>query len=44
VDTLRDLYAEQPVGSEVWSALAWCIGLLAVAYALAMHVYHRKFA
>ena len=24
VNTLRDLYAEQPVGSDIWIALAWC--------------------
>ena len=44
VDTLRNLYAEQPVGSHIWTALAWCVGLLVVAYALAMRVYHRKIA
>jgi ABC-2 type transport system permease protein len=44
VDTLRSLYAEQPVGVDVWVALAWCVGLLVVAYALAMRVYHGKIA
>ena len=44
VDTLRNLFAEQPVGNDIWTALAWCVGLLAVAYALAMRVYHRKIA
>jgi ABC-2 type transport system permease protein len=44
VDTLRNLYAAQPVGSDIWTALAWCFGLLVVAYALAMRVYHSKFA
>ncbi|HEY0948719.1 ABC transporter permease [Nocardioides sp.] len=44
VDTLRSLYAEQPVGHDIWIALAWCLGLLVVAYLLAMRVYHRKFA
>ncbi len=44
VDTLRDLYAEQPVGNELWTALAWCVGLLLVAYALAMRTYRRKIA
>ena len=28
VNTIRDLYAEQPVGSDGWLALAWCVGLL----------------
>ena len=44
VDTLRNLYAEQPVGSDIWTALAWCIGLLVVAYAFAMNTYRRKIA
>lgn len=44
VDTLRNLYAEQPVGNQGWIALAWCVGLLVVAYALAMATYRRKFA
>jgi ABC-2 type transport system permease protein len=42
VDTLRHLYAQQPVGADIWTALAWCIGLLAIAYALAMRAYHRR--
>jgi ABC-2 type transport system permease protein len=42
VDTIRDLFAQQPVGADAWTALAWCVGLLAVAYALAMATYHRK--
>jgi ABC-2 type transport system permease protein len=44
VDTLRNLYADQPLGHDVWTALAWCVGLLVVAYALGMRVYHRKLA
>lgn len=42
VNSIRNLYAEQPVGDDVWLALAWCAGLLVLAYALAMRVYHRK--
>jgi ABC-2 type transport system permease protein len=44
VNTLRNLYAEQPVGNDGWIALAWCVGLLVLAYALAMRTYRRKFA
>ncbi|MCU1366788.1 MAG: transporter permease [Ilumatobacteraceae bacterium] len=44
VNTLRNLYAQQPVGNDVWTALAWCIGLLAVAYALGVRTYRRKLA
>jgi ABC-2 type transport system permease protein len=42
VNTLRNLYAEQPLGHDVWTALAWCSGLLVLAYALAMRTYHRR--
>jgi ABC-2 type transport system permease protein len=44
VNTIRDLLAQQPVGAGVWTALAWCVGILIVAYALAMATYHRKIA
>ena len=42
VDTLRSLYAEQPLGNDLWIALAWCLGILVVAYTFAMRTYHRK--
>ncbi|MEP6799425.1 MAG: ABC transporter permease [Lapillicoccus sp.] len=42
VNTLRQLYAGQPVGNDAWIALAWCVGLLVVAYALAMRTYRHK--
>jgi ABC-2 type transport system permease protein len=44
VNAIRDLYTQQPVGSDLWVALAWCVGVLLVAYALAMATYHRKIA
>jgi ABC-2 type transport system permease protein len=44
VNTIRDLYTQQPVGTGIWVALAWCVGLLVVAYALAMITYRRKIA
>jgi ABC-2 type transport system permease protein len=42
VNTVRDLYTQQPVSSDIWIALAWCLGLFGVAYALAVRIYHRK--
>jgi ABC-2 type transport system permease protein len=42
VDTVRNLYAQQPVGSHIWTALGWCVGLLVLAYAFAMRVYRGK--
>src|SRR3954469_24739419 len=44
VNTIRDLFAGQPVGRDGWVALAWCVGLLLVAYALAMRTYRSKIA
>jgi ABC-2 type transport system permease protein len=44
VNTIRDLYTQQPVSTGIWTALAWCVGILIVAYALAMATYHRKIA
>jgi ABC-2 type transport system permease protein len=42
VNTIRDLFAGQPVGNDIWIALAWCVGILIVAYTFAMVTYHRK--
>ena len=42
VDAIRDLLTRQPVHTTIWTALAWCVGLLLVAYVLAMVTYRRK--
>lgn len=42
VNTIRDLFAQRPVGDDVWIALAWCVGILVVAYGFAMAAYRRK--
>jgi ABC-2 type transport system permease protein len=44
VNSIRDVLSQQPVGHEIWVALAWCVGLLVVAYVAAMAAYHRKIA
>ncbi|MCW2890675.1 MAG: transporter permease [Actinomycetia bacterium] len=44
VNTIRDLFARQPVSTDIWTALAWCLGILLVAYAVAMATYRRKIA
>ncbi|WP_347351526.1 ABC transporter permease [Intrasporangium sp.] len=44
VDTIRDLLARQPAGTDLWVALAWCAGTLVVAYAFATAAYHRRIA
>src|SRR5215217_2732135 len=42
VDTVRALFAQQPVGNDIWVALAWCAGILVVAYASATAIYRNK--
>ncbi|MEN0130092.1 MAG: ABC transporter permease, partial [Brevundimonas sp.] len=42
VDTIRALFAQQPVGNDIWVALAWLVGILGVAYAFAVAVYRRR--
>ncbi|MBQ3357442.1 MAG: ABC transporter permease [Microbacterium sp.] len=42
VNTIQALFAGEPVASEIWVALAWCVGILIVAYAFAMLAYRRK--
>jgi ABC-2 type transport system permease protein len=44
VNAIRSLLAEQPVGNDIWIALAWCLGILIVAYLFAMRTYKRKAA
>jgi ABC-2 type transport system permease protein len=44
VDAIRNLLAEQPVGSDIWVALGWLVGVLVVAYGFAMITYRRKIA
>src|SRR5215472_6243931 len=42
VNTIRDLLTQQPVGTDIWIALAWLVGILIVAYTFAMATYRRK--
>jgi ABC-2 type transport system permease protein len=42
VDTLRALFAGQPVGGDIWIALAWLLALMIIAQAIAIAVYRRK--
>src|SRR5699024_8508133 len=44
VDAIRALLSNQPVGNDIWIALAWCVGILIVAYVFAMLIYKRKAA
>jgi ABC-2 type transport system permease protein len=42
VNTIRDLLARQPAGPDIWTALAWCAGILVVACVLATTAYRRR--
>lgn len=44
VDTVRALLNCEPVGNEIWVALAWCIGIMIVAWFFAMRAYKHKTA
>ncbi len=41
VDTIRALLYAEPVGNEIWIALAWCVGITVVAYLVSRRVYKR---
>jgi ABC-2 type transport system permease protein len=42
VNAMRDLFTQRPVGADLWIALVWCVGILAVAYLVAVLTYRRK--
>jgi ABC-2 type transport system permease protein len=44
VDTIRALFAQEPVGNDIWIALAWLVGILVIAYTAAIAIYRRKFS
>lgn len=44
VETIRALLSNQPVGNDIWVALAWCLGILIVAYLFAVRAYNRNAA
>jgi len=41
VEAIRALLSNQPVGNNIWAALAWSIGIMLVAYVFAMRVYKK---
>ncbi|MFD0619618.1 ABC transporter permease [Paenibacillus sp. GCM10027629] len=44
VEAIRALLSNQPVGNDIWIALAWCLGIMIVAYLFAMRAYKRNAA
>jgi len=42
VETIRALINCEPVGNDIWIALAWCVGIMIVAWFFAMRAYKRR--
>ena len=42
VNTIRDLLNQKPAGTGIWTALAWCAGILVVACIFASISYRRR--
>jgi len=42
LETIRALLYGQPVGNDIWVALAWCVGIMLVAYIFAMRAYKKQ--
>jgi len=42
VETIRALLNSEPVGKDIWIALAWCVGIMVVAYLFAMKAYRSR--
>jgi len=38
------LFEQQPVGGDLWTALAWCVGLVLVAAAASRALFSRRTA
>ncbi|MCL2332982.1 MAG: ABC transporter permease, partial [Actinomycetia bacterium] len=42
VNTIRALLTGASVGATIWVALAWCVGIMVVAYVFAMRAYRSR--
>ena len=42
VDTIRALVVQRAVGTEIWTALGWILGVLLAAYGTAMVLYRKR--
>ena len=42
VDSMRALFAGEPVGSDIWVAMAWLVGILVAAYIASMAIYRKR--
>ncbi|MFC5468218.1 ABC transporter permease [Cohnella suwonensis] len=42
VESIRALLSGQQVGNDIWVALAWCVGIMLMAYIFAMRAYKKR--
>jgi len=42
VEAIRALLSGQPVGNDIWIAIAWCVGIMLLAYIFAMRAYKKR--
>lgn len=42
VNALRSFLSSEPTGNDLWIALAWCAGVMILAYIFAMRAYKRR--
>ena len=42
VEAIRALFNSEPIGNDIWIALAWCVGIMIVAWFSAMRMYKRR--
>lgn len=42
VNAIRGLLYEEPVGNDIWIALAWCVGIMVIAYFFASKLFKRQ--
>jgi len=42
VNAIRALLSNKPVGDDIWIAVAWCVGIMVIAYLFAMRAYKRR--
>jgi ABC-2 type transport system permease protein len=42
IDTIRGFMLDLPANDSQWTALAWCVGIIIIAFVASMQVYKRK--
>lgn len=42
VEAIRALLSGLPAGNDIWIALAWCVGMMLVAYVFAIRAYRKR--